>query len=285
MIAAALVGSIGLGGGIAYGYKTVFAPKSAERTQVVKAPRESAKVAPADRGGKQFANTNNNTVMNRLPAEGSANAAGGTTDSSGVRRVAVVPVDRNAAPMAAPPSNGAAAVPGMMMVGGGNPGMSGVMIAPPPSIESPTRNSVPVQSPPQQRVAMAPPPPARKAQPAEAQETAAAPARRIPVAAAERTPAPSAAERVKPAGYVAVLGYQRSQMEAMKMMADLQQKYDALRDKKLEIVQSDQTSRGLGVIYRVVVGPRGSIAPARDLCKQLKDAGMAATGCYPLASN
>lgn len=82
-----------------------------------------------------------------------------------------------------------------------------------------------------------------------------------------------------------MLGYQRSQMEAMRMMADLQQKYEALRDKKLEIVQSDQTARGLGVIYRVVVGPPGSIAPAKEVCQQLYQAGMRQSGCYPLASN
>ncbi len=285
MIAAALIGSIGLGGGIAYGYKSMFSPKAGDKTQVVKAPREPAKVAPADRGGKQFANTDNSTVMNRLPAEGSANAAGGTTDSSGVRRVSTVPVDRNAGAVPPPSSSGPANVPGMMMVGGGNPGMAGVMIAPQPSANAPAQ--------PPQRVAVAtppPPPPVRKAQPVEAPE-AAVPTKRLPattVAAAERVPAPPAAERVKPAGpagYVAVLGYQRTQMEAMKMMADLQQKYEALRDKKLEIVQSDQTSRGLGVIYRVVVGPRGSIAPARDICARLKEAGMPNTGCYPLAAN
>ncbi len=284
MIAAALVGSIGLGGGLAYGYKSMFSSKAGDRTQVVKAPREPAKVAPADRGGKQFANTSNSSVMNRLPAEGSSNAAGGETDSSGVRRVSTVPVDRNAGPVAPPTASGSANVPGMMMVGGSNTGMAGVMMAP-----QPTAN-VPAQSPPRVAAVTPPPPPARKAQPVEAQEVTAPPKRVVPttVAAAERAPAPPAAERVKPAGptgYVAVLGYQRTQMEAMKMMADLQQKYEALRDKKLEIVQSDQTSRGLGVIYRVVVGPRGSIAPARDICARLKEAGMPNTGCYPLAAN
>ena len=52
-----------------------------------------------------------------------------------------------------------------------------------------------------------------------------------------------------------MLGFQKSRVEALKMFADLQQKYPALRGKLPDVVESDQTARGLGVIYRVVVGP------------------------------
>lgn len=279
LVAAALVGSIGLGGGLAYVYKTAFASKSGDNAQVVKAPREPARVAPTERGGKQLPNSTNNTVMNRVPPEGSVAAAGGTTDSTGVRRVPTVPVDRNLAPLPPAPPTTSTGVPGMIVVGGNNPGMPAPM--PPPSFEQQPRAVAP--PPPQPRVAAAPPtPPARPApQRTPAPEAAEPP----PARQAAVTPAQPAAPRAKPAGYVAVLGYQRSQLEAMKMMADLQQKYEALRDKKLEIVQSDQSSRGLGVIYRVVVGPPGSITPAKTVCQQLYDAGMRQSGCYPLASN
>lgn len=280
LVAAALIGSIGFGGGLAYAYKTFSGPKNGA-AQVVKAPRDPAKVAPTERGGKQFANTTNSTVMNRVPPEGSVASAGGTTDSTGVRRVSTVPVDRNLAPMPPPPAG--AGVPGMVMVGGPPP----MPTAPSASFEPPSAR---LPSPQAQRMAAAPPPPpvvnkqppAPRTPPPEAAE--APPARPAATKTAAVAAAP-AVPKVKPAGYVAVLGYQRSQMEAMKMMADLQQKYDALRDKKLEIVQSDQTSRGLGVIYRVVVGPAGSIAPAKEVCQQLFQAGMRPSGCYPLASN
>jgi hypothetical protein len=272
-VAAALIGSIGLGGGLAYVYKSVVAPRNGERTQVVKAPREPARVAPAERGGKQLPSTTNNSVMSRVPPEGTSAAPGGITDSTGVRRVPTVAVDRNLAPLPPAPPTTSAGVPGMIVVGGNNSGLSSPM----PSFEPPPRAAAPPPAPPpaQARVAAAPPPPA---------------VRPPPRAPTPEPPQPSerqaaAVPRAKPAGYVAVLGYQRSQLEAMKMMADLQQKYDALRDKKLQIVQSDQTARGLGVIYRVVVGPPGSITPAKDVCQQLYKAGMRQSGCYPLASN
>lgn len=83
-------------------------------------------------------------------------------------------------------------------------------------------------------------------------------------------------------GYVAALGFRKSQLEAMRMMADLQSAYDLLRDKRLAIMQVDETRRGLGVIYRVVVGPRAGIGQARDLCNQLYVAGMPKQGCYPM---
>lgn len=284
LIAAALVGSVALGGGMAYIYKTAFASRNSDQAQVVKAPREPARVAPTERGGKQLPNTTNNTVMNRVPPEGTSAAAGGTTDSTGVRRVSTVPVDRNLAPMPPAPPTTSAGVPGMIVVGGSNPGMPPPL--PPPSFEQQPRAAAPLppttQQPQQPRVAAAPPPPAVRPPPRQpAPEPTEAAARPAPPA----QPAQTAVPRAKGGGYVAVLGYQRSQLEAMKMMADLQQKYDALRDKKLEIVQSDQTSRGLGVIYRVVVGPPGGITPAKEVCQQLYKAGMRQSGCYPLASN
>ena len=288
MIAAALVGSIGVGSGMAYAYKMFLGPKVASsdgKGQVVRASKDPVKVAPADRGGKQFANTDSRVLNNRVPSEGNSAASGGdagnsgTTDSNGVRRVATVPVGP------------AGAVPGMMVVGpNSGPGL-------PPSMMEPPRTTG--QQQPQQQQQFQPPPvqPQRVAavQPAVAPPPAAPPRQpvvRAPPPAAEPeavqkaaavAPKPPATDRPKPiSGYVAVLGFQKSQLEAMKMMADLQQKYEPLRDKRLEIVQSDQTARGLGVIYRIVAGPRGGITPVRDLCNQLQAAGMSKQGCYPM---
>lgn len=287
MIAAALVGSICVGSGLAYAYKLFLGPKMAStdgRGQVVRASQEPVKVAPADRGGKQFANTDSRVLNNRVPSEGNSAASGGdagsagTTDSNGVRRVATVPVGP------------AGAVPGMMVVGpSGGPGLPASMMEPPRTTSQQPPPQQQFQPPAQtQRVAavqpapVATPPPAPPRQPVvRAPQPAAEPEAAQKTAAV--APKPPAADRPKPiSGYVAVLGFQRSQLEAMKMMADLQQKYDVLRDKRLEIVQSDQTARGLGTIYRVIVGPRGGITPVRDLCNQLQTAGMPKQGCYPL---
>ena len=95
---------------------------------------------------------------------------------------------------------------------------------------------------------------------------------------------PGAVAKPRPGGFVAVLGYQRSQIEAMKMLADLQQKYDVLRDKRLDVVESDQSARGLGTIYRVVVGPAGGGEAARNLCAQLVAAGHPKADCYTLSN-
>jgi hypothetical protein len=54
-IAAALVGAIASGGGLAYAYKTLIGPPSASAPPVVRADSRPAKTQPADPGGKQFA--------------------------------------------------------------------------------------------------------------------------------------------------------------------------------------------------------------------------------------
>lgn len=284
MIAVALVGSIAIGSGMAYAYKMYLGPRvtADASSRLVRASLDPVKVPPADRGGKQFANTDSRVLNSRVPAEGSASASGGeigsigTTDSNGVRIVRTQPVG---------PGGSTGAVPGMMVVGGNSsptlpvsmmetprPQGPNVVAAPPPSPPSPPP---PVQP---QRIAAASPPPTAPARPAARPPAAEAEQKTAAVA-----PKPPAAERPKVvSGYVAVLGFQKSQIDAMRMMADLQQKYEPLRDRRLEVIQSDQSSRGLGTIYRIVAGPRGGISPVRDLCNSLFQAGMPKQGCYPL---
>ena len=94
-------------------------------------------------------------------------------------------------------------------------------------------------------------------------------------------PKVAAATPAKTSGFVAVLGFQKSRVEALKMFADLQQKYPALQGKVPDIVESDQSARGLGTIYRVVVGPPSSRDSVTGLCAQMSTAGF--KGCWPLA--
>jgi len=76
-----------------------------------------------------------------------------------------------------------------------------------------------------------------------------------------------------------VLASQKSRIDALKTFADLQQKYaHVLRNKIPDVQEADLSARGLGTMYRVVVGPPGSREAAADLCGQLKSAGF--EGCW-----
>ena len=83
-------------------------------------------------------------------------------------------------------------------------------------------------------------------------------------------------------GYVAVLSSQKSRMDALKAFADLQQKYgDVLVSRTPDVQEADLSSRGLGTMYRLVVGPPGSRDAASGVCNQLKTAGY--VGCWVTA--
>jgi hypothetical protein len=81
------------------------------------------------------------------------------------------------------------------------------------------------------------------------------------------------------AGYVAVLSSQKSRMDALKVFADMQEKYGhVLANKTPDVQQADLSARGLGIMYRLVVGPPGSRDAASGVCSQLKSAGY--VGCW-----
>ena len=97
------------------------------------------------------------------------------------------------------------------------------------------------------------------------------------VAAVEPRPEPPAAAGGN--GFVAVLSSSPSQIDALKAFADLQQKYPTvLQSRTPEVREADLSTRGLGKMYRAVVGPPGSRQAAAGLCSQLKSAGY--TGCW-----
>ena len=82
------------------------------------------------------------------------------------------------------------------------------------------------------------------------------------------------------AGYVAVLTSQKTRMDALKMFADLQQKYgDVLGTKTPDVQEANLGDKGMW--YRAVVGPPGSKDGANNVCSQLKSAGY--NGCWVTA--
>jgi hypothetical protein len=71
-----------------------------------------------------------------------------------------------------------------------------------------------------------------------------------------------------------VLSSKKSRMDALKTFADMQEKYgEVLASKTPDVQESDQSARGLGTMYRLVVGPPGSREAASGICSKLKAAG------------
>jgi SPOR domain len=285
VIAGALVGAIGLGGAMAYTYKTFIATPT--RAPVVKvADAGPSKVKPSLSGGKEFAHTDKK-LLNRLEEEGGGSQRGGAADDranedpNAPRRVRSIPISPAGA------GGAAAAVPGITL---DNMGPSGG--APPP----PSRVQIPTAPPPQATVAraeasvaappvrvVAAPPPAPAAAGAEAAPPAPRKVAAIPQAPTREAAQPKVSSAVVTAsttGYVAVLSSQKSRMDALKAFADLQQKYgDVLSSKTPDVQEANLGDKG--VWYRAVVGPPVSRDAASGICSQLKAAGYA--GCWVTA--
>jgi hypothetical protein len=82
-----------------------------------------------------------------------------------------------------------------------------------------------------------------------------------------------------PPRWVAVLSSQKSRMDALRVFADMHQKYgDVLEGKAHDVLEIDLSARGLGTSYRLVVGPWGSRDAASGVCSQLTSAGY--VGCW-----
>jgi hypothetical protein len=273
MIAAALVGAIGLGGAMAYTYKTLVAP-SGGRAPVIKAADFGPnKVKPEVPDGKVVPHTDKK-LLNRLGEDGTAPpvrvvvpptsapaAADASDDPNGPRKVKLIPIPTPGAP---PPL---VAVPGVMLETGppqGPPSAARVQL--PPPAQPPAKA---VQQPPVKVASAAKAPLPQAAEPAA---PVTKPLVKTPVpkkTAAVDTPASAGAS-----GYVAVLASKTSRMDALKAFADLQQKYgDVLGSKTPDVQEANLGDKG--VRYRSVVGPPGSREAAAGVCKQLKIAGYA----------
>ncbi|MEM1305889.1 MAG: SPOR domain-containing protein [Pseudomonadota bacterium] len=103
-------------------------------------------------------------------------------------------------------------------------------------------------------------------------DVAAAPA--TPAAVAPARPAAPSSGASPARGYGVVLASQATRMQALQTFADLQQRYTtALGDKIPDVQEADLSARGLGTMYRLVVGPPASRGSANDLCRKLRAAG------------
>lgn len=273
----ALIGAVVVGGGLAYGYATFLAPSGKSNNPLIRSSGTPAKVAPSDPGGTKFANKDSK-LLGRLDK--------GRQAPDGYKRVKPVStlvVRRDGTLVQAPPAQ---------------PAKPEKSAEPAPSQETPTNTGTRVAIPGMTIVgAPATPEPAQPAPQVSA--PAAAPAQAKPVRAASvplplknrwidrsipiraepapqprtPTPAPTAA------GYVAVLASKTTRMEALAAFADLRSRYgQALQGRAPEIQSADLSSRGLGMMYRVVVGPPGSRDAATGVCTRLKAAGY--NGCW-----
>jgi len=281
IVAAALAGAIVIGGGVAYGYQSIFGTPSTGQPPVVKGATGPAKVKPADPGGRKFAHTKSK-IMGRL-----GSASGKTNDpSGGARRVSTLRIGRDGSVLA--PSNPAAGASGNRMVSGLT--LGGTPVATKGAQAKAVKKPIVVKPPPVKVAAVKPAPvkvvkpkpaPVKKIKPVVKTKPVAAP-KKVAVA----KPAPVAAVGPKPtgAGYVAVLASvpvsKSSRMDSLKQFADMQQKYGTVLSNKTPDVQ--QANLGAkGTYHRLIAGPPGSAQSARQVCTSLKAAGY--PSCWVLA--
>lgn len=116
MIAAALVGAIVVGGGLAYAYQSLLGPDASGPTPVIKSATGPSKVKPSDPGGKQFAHTDSKILGRLNDGSGSSDM-----DAGGAKKVPTLVVGRDGSiiPPSAPAEMAATAsvpVPGMTLV-------------------------------------------------------------------------------------------------------------------------------------------------------------------------
>jgi hypothetical protein len=270
-IAAALVGAIGVGGALAYTYRSIVAPTSG-RVPLVKA-EPNVKVKPEQRGGKEFPGTERK-LPNRLeaaalppkaeqePPASEEPAAPG--ENLGPRAVKTIPIGSQPASAQPPP---VAAVPGITLQN-----------LPPSRAEPPPQAAPKTAQPPPARLTVGQPPPAE----ADDDPPPPPPAARRPPAV--QNPPPQAVARAAPPraapqapssglGYVVVLASKKTHMDAIKAYADVHEKHaQVLSGKTPDVQEADLGEKG--VFFRAVVGPPVSREAAMSLCGQLKAAGQ-----------
>ncbi len=302
IIVAALVGAIGIGGGMAYAYKTFIKPSTGTSAVAkILAPKGPSKTQPADPGGKQFANQDSK-LQSRL-GDGSAPAivpaapVAAIDSESGVKRVTTQVIARDGS-IVPPQIQASTPVPGMTIVDGINgprplpPALPQATVAAVNAVAPPVQPSIQPRPLLQARV------PVANAPAAEGPIVAAAPpiAKKLPTpkkpvarddlaaagggaaATAVVASAAPAAAKTGGNGFVAVLASKSSRADASKTNTDLEQKFDVLKGKIFDVQEADLTAQGKGVVFRSVVGPPGSREFASGVCSQLKTVGY--TSCW-----
>jgi hypothetical protein len=276
LIAAALVGAIGVGGALAYTYRSIVAPKS--RMEAVKTdPGVKVKVgSKEERPPAKIAEPLPPKAIEPPPDDPSPG------ENQGPRKIKTITITPGSGAQAVdPPATSASAVPGITLYQA--PDMPKAPDVPAPSLPSAKKEVVP----PPGRVTLGtrpPSPPVEKEAEAEEPPVAEAPPpRKVAVVAPKLpSPAPPRATKEAPSGsgmFVPVLKSEKSSEGAMKAYADLHQRYpEVLGGKSFDVLEADLSARGLGTMYRVVVGPPGSQNWATSVCAQLKAAGY--VGCW-----
>lgn len=288
MIAAALVGAIVVGAGLAFGYKTFLGPdaKIAAGPPVVRGDSQAGKVRPSDPGGRQFGHSDSK-MLGRMSDQGRKTA---NTNPDGSRRVSTLQIGRDgtvynqgAAPLpsGAPPKQPVVSVPGLTIVDG----FAGQRAAADRARQAAVRQPIVVSPPKAQVNALSPVRPAlpkKTSPPPVAKVTPVAP-RKPPVARKTTPPARPTAAPVVPRstggnGYVAVLASVpvsgTSRLDALKTFADIQQNYGSVLGNRTPDVREANLGEK-GRYHRLMVGPPASRESANALCKQLKSAGYA----------
>ncbi len=279
-IAAALVGAIGVGGALAYTYRSLIAP-SAVRVPLVK-NESPVKVRPDQR---KEAPAKDRKLPNRLdtaavappPVEEEKNEASADQGPRKVKAIQFGP--QGGKKTAAAVSTD---VPGITLDNSGPPPKTPAERPPeadtPPADPPPTTEQANVDQPP---TSTAPPPVDKDLDepPPQPRKLAAA---RSPPAIAKLPPQPNSPPLAKtpPSSglgyYVAVVSSQKTHMDAFKAFVDAAEKHpDVLGGKTPDVQVADLGEKG--VWYRAVVGPPGSREAAMGICSQLKAAGH---GCW-----
>jgi hypothetical protein len=284
LIAVALVGAIGLGGAMAYTYKSFMGPASGRAPLIKLTDNGPFKTRPDNPGGREFAHADKK-LLNRLGEQGAAPSEPETSDDrsgddpNAPRKVRIIPIAGGGPEMTttgAPARTGgpvSLSVPGVMLE-------NMAPAAQPPPV---SRGEMPPagRAQPPVRVVSAPvptaePPMAEPAAPARKAAPVRAPVPKVK----EASTGPAAAATSGTSGFVAVLASKKSRMDALKAFADLQQKYgDVLASKTPDVQEVNLGDKG--VWYRAVVGPPGSREAASSVCGLLKTAGH--TSCWVAA--
>lgn len=285
-IAGAVVVAVGLGYGLAQGYKSLLGTPPDNSPPVIASDTSPAKEKPLDPGGRQFSHADSK-VLGRLgenetaPADHSGGLSESDADSNGSRQVKTLVVGRDGsiAPPSAEsaPAEEAVSVPGLTVVDA----FGSAAQAPPQHAAAPARQEPEsAMEAPQQRSGVNVKttrviPSSTASLPDE--QPAAAPPKKQRVATAAPTndagPAAAAPAATGANGYVVVLASVpasgSSRLDALRKFADMQQQYGPVLASKTPDVR-ETTLPGKGPYHRLLVGPPGSRGQANELCTQLK---------------
>jgi SPOR domain len=272
-IAAALIGAIGVGGALAYTYRSLIAPHGG-RVPLLKA-ESTVKVKPEVRGGKEFAGQDrklpNRTAEAPPPADAEPQSEPPAGD--GTRTVKTIQVGPQTPPVR---PRDRVSIPGITLDDSGPPQRPE---APPPAVAS-TAPVVP--SPVTSEVAepSAPAEPPGKAD-KDDDDPPAPPSPPVMKRPSPPTPPPTRVATTgslpkaatSSLGYVVVLSSKKTHMDALKAYADINERHPQLLNNRTPDVQEANLGEK-GIYYRTLVGPPSSRDAAVTFCNQLKAAGQ-----------